>query len=441
MFASPQYDVGTGAMSMNLPLQLAAPEARSDESSIVLQNAQCYGVNTRRASMLVDGYKPGQTWIRISIRKTGANVGKFSIPLEVFQVVLTNARKAASFDSSERIDFYTNQIKPMMDALRDSRAPADQVAKLLTPGWKVEAGVGNVKVTGFNESDLFGGYLDFTFEKVYTKTFPPYSAYTERNSKGVDVTYPFGFVVEDKGVPISFQQNAAWTTKSADGTEVTREPRSPSDVVYTQSHKVLQLEPRIFGGKDSGCGGYTSPLMVFLDEKRPEFRGQTEKMFSSQITSWVEPDAPGYFLAIDKFEDHSIRSADQLFGNTPEQSNGFEALKAFDSNHDGVIDAKDKDFKKLVLWRDTNGDSISQKDEVISLKAGRIIRIDLKYERGHVKNFGPRAEAHETADVVYRDRATGILKHGRVVDIWFQKISARGNQVTEAEPLDGMSGE
>ena len=45
--------------------------------------------------------------------------------------------------------------------------------------------------------------------------------------------------------------------------------------------------------------------------------------------------------------------------------NGFESLKEFDSNNDGIIDEKDKEFTNLLLWQDKNG--ISKTDELIKL--------------------------------------------------------------------------
>ena len=47
--------------------------------------------------------------------------------------------------------------------------------------------------------------------------------------------------------------------------------------------------------------------------------------------------------------------------------NGFESLKEFDSNNDGIIDEKDKEFTNLLLWQDKNGNGISETDELIKL--------------------------------------------------------------------------
>ena len=49
----------------------------------------------------------------------------------------------------------------------------------------------------------------------------------------------------------------------------------------------------------------------------------------------------------------------------PNAKNGFESLKELDSNNDGIIDEKDKEFTNLLLWQDKNG--ISKTDELIKL--------------------------------------------------------------------------
>ena len=51
----------------------------------------------------------------------------------------------------------------------------------------------------------------------------------------------------------------------------------------------------------------------------------------------------------------------------PNAKNGFESLKEFDSNNDGIIDEKDKEFTNLLLWQDKNSNGISETDELIKL--------------------------------------------------------------------------
>ncbi len=48
--------------------------------------------------------------------------------------------------------------------------------------------------------------------------------------------------------------------------------------------------------------------------------------------------------------------------------NGFEALAQYDLNDDGVIDENDAIFDKLMVWVDANGDGVSDKGELKTLK-------------------------------------------------------------------------
>ena len=93
-----------------------------------------------------------------------------------------------------------------------------------------------------------------------------------------------------------------------------------------------------------------------------------------EATSWI--DNNDAFIAIDKNNNGTIDNGSELFGNksisnnayaytNPNAKNGFEALSEFDSNNDGIIDEKDKEFTNLLLWQDKNG--ISKTDELIKL--------------------------------------------------------------------------
>ncbi|KHD88323.1 MAG: hypothetical protein OM95_09250 [Bdellovibrio sp. ArHS] len=173
-----------------------------------------------------------------------------------------------------------------------------------------------------------------------------------------------------------------------------------------------------FPGENGYCGGYYSPLMVFFDDQRPRFEGKSQfPLNPSGKTSWPEAKAPGAFVALDRDGDKKITKADELFGNEGEKfKNGFEALKELDSNGDGVIDKNDKDFAKLLLWFDKNGDGKSQASELVPLKS-RIKSISLQYDESAKTPFGARAEARERSTFVFIEK--GKEKQGSIVDVWF----------------------
>ena len=100
---------------------------------------------------------------------------------------------------------------------------------------------------------------------------------------------------------------------------------------------------------------------------------------------WIDGKQGG-FLAIDLNNNGKIDDGSELFGeaslmpNGTRAKNGYAALAQYDSNKDKHIDAKDKVFKKLLVWFDQNQDGISQKEEIKSLAEAKVTKIGLKYE-------------------------------------------------------------
>lgn len=176
-----------------------------------------------------------------------------------------------------------------------------------------------------------------------------------------------------------------------------------------------------FPGQTGFCGGYFSPLMVFFDDARPRFIGSSPFQLSSAgQTYWPEPDAPGHFLALDRDGNGKIDNKNELFGDQDnDKNNGFDALKELDSNKDGVVDAKDRKFAKLLLWNDKNGDGVSQPEELQGAAKAGIVKISLKYKRNH-KSYGETAEARQASEFTFKK--DGKTKKGMVEDIWFGPV-------------------
>lgn len=168
-----------------------------------------------------------------------------------------------------------------------------------------------------------------------------------------------------------------------------------------------------FPGQNGFCGGYFSPLMLFFDEARPKFNNTSKfRLSARENTYWVEAGAPGHFLALDRNSNGRIDDKYELFGDQDTESNGFDALKELDSNKDNVIDAKDKKFKRLVLWNDKNGDGVSQKGELQPLHK-KVKSISLDYQKVNMA-YGGTAEARQVSKFKLNDGGEGVIE-----DIWF----------------------
>lgn len=130
---------------------------------------------------------------------------------------------------------------------------------------------------------------------------------------------------------------------------------------------IQQSDPIIF---DLDGDGFE--MTGFADGANFDILGNGNKVRTAFVTGG---DA---FLAIDRNGDGQINSGRELFGDQNGAANGYEELRKMDSNGDGVINRFDKDFDKLVLFRD-NGNGITEEGELISLADSGIAEIQLGY--------------------------------------------------------------
>lgn len=93
----------------------------------------------------------------------------------------------------------------------------------------------------------------------------------------------------------------------------------------------------------------------------------------AQRTAWVGSDDG--LLARDLDESGAIEAVDELFGSP--SVDGFALLAALDDNGDHVINQYDDAWSDLIIWKDANGDAVSQSGELHTLASLNIVSIDL----------------------------------------------------------------
>ncbi|CAN5920863.1 hypothetical protein BH11MYX3_BH11MYX3_43600 [soil metagenome] len=172
------------------------------------------------------------------------------------------------------------------------------------------------------------------------------------------------------------------------------------------------------------CGDNT-PLVVAFDRQPIVFTRSGTFAFqpgAPAATDWPTASTP--WIAFDRNGNGAIDSGAELFGSDTvlpggaTATNGFLALAALDSNHDGRIDASDLDFASLVLWSDRDGDQRSSSTELTALSA-TIVSISL------ANHIDARCDARdncegERASFTWRD-AGGALRAGTVVDVYLPR--------------------
>lgn len=158
--------------------------------------------------------------------------------------------------------------------------------------------------------------------------------------------------------------------------------------------------------------GYYDPLVLDLDgdgintvsvsNSFASFDLFSERGFSGNH-GWVSPNDG--FLAQDTNGDGQINNIEELFGNR--STSGFAELAALDSNGDSRVDGEDDRFSSLLIWRDSNGDGISQSDELFSLVDLGVASLSLDTAvSGDIDN-GNRIG--EVAEFTRADGTSGIL--------------------------------
>lgn len=166
------------------------------------------------------------------------------------------------------------------------------------------------------------------------------------------------------------------------------------------------------GSYDEFCGGWFSPLMVFFDEKRPLFQGESNLLGSQ--TYWPEKGSPGYFIAWDRNKNGLIDQVDELFGDATAKD-GFAALKELDSNADGLLDDKDTHFKELLLWNGHNQSKKEIKKSTLQKHGIKAIRLT---PEAITRGFGDRAESRGESTFDFQKGSEKRV--GKVQDIYFK---------------------
>jgi hypothetical protein len=167
--------------------------------------------------------------------------------------------------------------------------------------------------------------------------------------------------------------------------------------------------------------------------------------------AWTAAGSGNAFLALDRNRNGKIDSGKELFGSVTEQppsanANGYLALEEFDKpenggNRDGIIDARDAVYSKLLLWIDENHDGISQPNELHTLPELGVFSISLHY-RDDEHFFDQYGNWFHYQSVLNPDPRDGESKDGRVTyDVFFEIAGSRPAWARDYSYHDGILSE
>ncbi len=166
-------------------------------------------------------------------------------------------------------------------------------------------------------------------------------------------------------------------------------PRTCSAKGLSSPNNAMEFTIPLCAGSDLGYGSVSaslSPLVLDImgngisvsrskaDAVLFDMKGTGKKILvdwpinNSEVAFLVKPDIHG-----------EVNSIKQLFGDY-KAKNGFESLRKYDSDKNGVFDSHDKMYGKLRLWFDYNRDGVCDKDyELATLTEFGIDSIRLDY--------------------------------------------------------------
>jgi len=136
--------------------------------------------------------------------------------------------------------------------------------------------------------------------------------------------------------------------------------------------------------------------------------------------------------------DGVINNGGELFGSGTvladgsKAADGYIAMRALDTNMDGLLDANDQAFGELKVWRDANGDGKTDAGELLSLNQLNVTSISLNATVGTEVNNGNilgLMGSYTTADG----------KTHTMGDVWFQ-VDESGKQVFDLAAVAKAAG-
>lgn len=189
------------------------------------------------------------------------------------------------------------------------------------------------------------------------------------------------------------------------------------------------------GFHQPGCGDDCSPIVFNFGSGDFRLTGANVPVWFD-ITATGKPSHIGWtaagedeaFLWLDRNGNGRVDDGSELFGTATRlgdgspAANGFEALKEYDSNHDGRIDAQDAAWSQLLLWRDLNHNASSEPDEIQPLNSSDVTAIELDYRWAGRRDSWGNQFKYASRIRLSSDRWRGSGREMMFYDIFFVAV-------------------
>lgn len=167
------------------------------------------------------------------------------------------------------------------------------------------------------------------------------------------------------------------------------------------------------GESDMSWDATITPIVIDLGGDgiktvaRADFQGSFDLLGNGEgiKSGWISGEDG--FLAIDSNQNGRIDNISELFGGV-EKGSGFAKLASFDSNGDGVVDAHDERFAELRIWRDANGNGVTDAGELLGMDAAGVASLTVHF------NELPFLDANNN---LHLERSSATLADGKAVDM------------------------
>jgi hypothetical protein len=215
---------------------------------------------------------------------------------------------------------------------------------------------------------------------------------------------------------------------------------------YTPPASTDSTESNMCRASDYSSTSSESPIVIDLNGDGVQLNplGSSHANFDfdndgyREATAWAGPQDG--ILVIDEGGDGVVTQAKEIAFSQWTTANGDTDLQAlaatFDSNHDGVLDANDARFSDFKVWRDANGDGVSDAGEMQTLTQAGIQSMNLTVKSGTGATLADGTQVFGLTDV---QRTDGSIVQAADVAFAYNtlgyrtKIDANGNTVYEFE--------